>query len=633
MAKWIWMEEQAQADSYGEFLVPLLYRTGKAEIKISADSDYTLYVNGVFAGSNQYRDFPHYKIYDTIDITPYLQAGENHIAVEVWYYGAKNLSYYLSAPGLWYEILLDGAVIAESNTRTLSRKSRCYLHGAKKEITSQLGFTFHYDATKADQWKHGCQTGFGESFLPEQKMQPLPRPIARLCMGPRVQGTCIAREQGCYRFDLGREEVGFLTFRLCSQKPQTLLFTWGEHLADGHVRRCIGKRDFSVQVSVPAGTTSYTNYFRRLGARYLEVFYEQPLSVDYVSVLPCTYPLKEIPVRFEKALHNRIYETAVRTLELCMHDHYEDCPWREQAMYAMDSRNQMLCGYYAFGEYTFPRAALLLMSKDRRADHLLSMCTPSSDPLTIPSFGLHYFTQIYEYTRYSGDTGLAREVFPKLLSVLEVYEKQQKNGLLCSFTEPCHWNFYEWAEDLNGKPTRDGAEHFEAALNCLYAIALQKMQDLADMLQLNMDFRIRKTAVNKAIRHAFYREDSGLFINRTDAEYVSELVNSLAILCGAATGETAAKIAQKLTQEHDWTKISLSMSCFKYDALLLVDQKRYAPYILADIEKRYGKMLNEGATSFWETDNGEADFGRAGSLCHGWSAMPVYYLHMLSDVK
>ena len=35
-------------------------------------------------------------------------------------------------------------------------------------------------------------------------------------------------------------------------------------------------------------------------------------------------------------------------------------------------------------------------------------------------------------------------------------------------------------------------------------------------------------------------------------------------------------------------------------------------------------MLYAGATSFWETTNGASDFGFAGSLCHGWSAVPIY---------
>jgi len=71
------------------------------------------------------------------------------------------------------------------------------------------------------------------------------------------------------------------------------------------------------------------------------------------------------------------------------------------------------------------------------------------------------------------------------------------------------------------------------------------------------------------------------------------------------------------------------MACFKYDALLKVDKEKYRDYVIKNIENRYLPQLNAGATSFWETDLGEADFGNAGSLCHGWSAMPVYYLSTL----
>ncbi|MFD0717334.1 alpha-L-rhamnosidase C-terminal domain-containing protein [Paenibacillus sp. GCM10027626] len=38
-------------------------------------------------------------------------------------------------------------------------------------------------------------------------------------------------------------------------------------------------------------------------------------------------------------------------------------------------------------------------------------------------------------------------------------------------------------------------------------------------------------------------------------------------------------------------------------------------------------MLFQGATCFWETNDGANAFGRAGSLCHGWSATPLYFYY------
>ena len=74
---------------------------------------------------------------------------------------------------------------------------------------------------------------------------------------------------------------------------------------------------------------------------------------------------------------------------------------------------------------------------------------------------------------------------------------------------------------------------------------------------------------------------------------------------------------------------TLSMKAFKYDALLMVNEEKYAERILNEIDQNYAYMLNQGATSFWETLKGAEDFHNAGSLCHGWSAIPIIYYHRL----
>lgn len=70
------------------------------------------------------------------------------------------------------------------------------------------------------------------------------------------------------------------------------------------------------------------------------------------------------------------------------------------------------------------------------------------------------------------------------------------------------------------------------------------------------------------------------------------------------------------------------MATFLYDGLLRFGDT-YKEFILKDICAKYGKMLESGATTFWETEKGWRDFDNAGSLCHGWSAMPIYYFRTL----
>lgn len=98
---------------------------------------------------------------------------------------------------------------------------------------------------------------------------------------------------------------------------------------------------------------------------------------------------------------------------------------------------------------------------------------------------------------------------------------------------------------------------------------------------------------------------------------------------GHISDEDTAESIRILAGDNELTKVSLSMVCFKYDALLKVDRDKYKNYILDDLKYTYKAMLDDGATTFWETEKGESDFYNAGSLCHGWSGMPVYYFNIL----
>ena len=114
---------------------------------------------------------------------------------------------------------------------------------------------------------------------------------------------------------------------------------------------------------------------------------------------------------------------------------------------------------------------------------------------------------------------------------------------------------------------------------------------------------------------------------RASSPATCKLGCAIAILSGAAE-EHKETIAEKLTGT-DLPDASLSMQCFVYDAMLSVDKEKYTPYVLKTIEKVYTPMLEKGNNTVWETELGAPDFENAGSLCHGWSAMPIYYYHTL----
>ena len=633
-SKWIWKDGFEGFDLYCDFYDSFDYDGGKASLKVSADTNYALYINGVFVESGQYADYPHYKIYDELDVTEYCKKGTNHIAITVWYHGKATLCYYPGKPSLRYELCTHGKTVAVSDESTLCRVSREYESGLCKLITTQMGYSFHCDLTENDGWRDGALEGFERASVVEQELPISKRPIKKLLFGEPSDTKLIKSENNThFLYDIGFEEVGYLTFKLRSSAKQKLTITYGEHILDGGVRRIIRDRDFSVEVTVGEGENVYMNPFRRLGLRYLEVFAEEPIEPEYITVTPVFYPVKKVGNLPEDALDRKIYEVCVRTLELCMHEHYEDCPWREQALYCMDSRNQMLCGYYCFEEYEVARASLKLMSMDDRYDGLLSLCFPAGNygtakGLSIPSFSLHYFTQMREYIDHSGDLSLAKEAYPKLCSVMKTFTDRIEDGCVKSFTGREHWNFYEWTEGLKGHLGLSDDEAFEAALNCLLIIALRNMAYIAERIGEKDEFSRLIPDIKAGIRKRFFNAESGLFRNREDEENVSELVNSLAILADVCTNREAERIAELLTSDNSpLSPITLSMLCFKYDALLKVNAEKYKDYILCNIRQKYKKMLDAGATTFWETE--VANTSPAGSLCHGWSALPVYYYEIL----
>ena len=631
-SKWIWPVCEAGADQYGEFYQAFTYAGQKAELRISADSNYAVYINGQLAASNQYPDFPHYKVYDNIDLTTFCVKGVNHLAVRVWYYGLSNMSYVVGKAAVRYELWLDDALACLSDVHTQSRISPSFYNGYQKTITGQLGLSYWRDLSNEDGWMLGKGAGFASACVVEQDIPLVSRPIPKFLIGAFVPATLVHQEENRhFLFDLGRESVGYLQFELNAASAGKMMVCYGEHIADGGVRRLIGTRDFSVEYTLKPGKNEDMNPFRRLGLRYLEVFCEEPVSDLTMGICPTDYPVNHVEKKFENPLRQKIYDVSVRTLELCMHDHYEDTPWREQALYAMDSRNQMLCGYYAFQEYAFPRANLLLMSKDNRRDGLLSICFPNGDPLTIPSFSLHYFIEVYEYTIHSGDLTLIRDIYPKLQSVIQAFVERIEDGCLPNWQERQYWNFYEWSPGLSGALFKESGVCYDAALNCLLVMALQRMHEISRLLEVADDYLRVAEQVRQAIRERFYDAKDGSLCNSSLDNSRSVLVNALAILCGAVEGNEAAVLAKKLTDRSlGWTPATLSMVCFLYDALLKVDKLQYRDFILNDIDTKYQKMLDAGTSSFWETEDGESAFDRAGSLCHAWSSMPVYYYHLLN---
>ena len=621
MANWIWLSQKYEykKDIYAGFKTNFTLNLGKKErvsLKVSCDSLFCAYVNGKLAGFSGCADYPHFKLYDEIDITDLCDA-ENEIYVFVWYYGENSQTYIVSDPGLWFEISEGDRSICSSGSDTLGRLEDNYKHERCQIITWQLGFSFAYDNTFENKNEY-------EHCICIDKKEPVKRMQKNLVLNGRAPVRYQDKGDRLL-IDLGREVAGYPELDFESPCDQDLVITYGQHIETGEVSRLIGGRDFSFEFKARKGKNTWFVPLRRLSGRYMEVHYKEPISPTYIGLQEVFYPVKERKINFADPLLQQIYDVSVRTLRLCMHEHYEDTPWREQALYALDSRNQILFGYTAFEETEYPRSNLALINHGLRPDGLLSICFPSGNDYPIPFFSLAYILEVCEYVEFTGDRSLLDETKATISTIIETFKSKIDDvGLIPSFPYP-FWNFYEWSEGNSGNLSRKAEDpyikDYDLILNAFFVYVINIYNRVA-----GCDYDTE--GIRAAIHNRLYDREKGLYKISVCGNLYGQLGNSLAVLAGLGDDE----LVEKILKCKDITPATLSMKPFVYDALLTRGDK-HKQFIIDDIKRVYKKMLDCGATSFWETELGWEDFSFAGSLCHGWSASPAHYLVLLGCNK
>ncbi|MBR6059063.1 MAG: family 78 glycoside hydrolase catalytic domain, partial [Victivallales bacterium] len=300
MASLIWLGEQvAPVDSYYRFRKTFqLKSTEKTELRISADSDYVVYINGKRMSVTQFPDFPDRKTFSTIDISDEVKKGDNSIAVLVHHIGQSFFTHYKCDPGLMAVVSQDGKPVIVTDGTWKCSVDPCFAQNRRVIVSPQLGFTFEYDARKEDKWMeidyddsgwesatvHQRPTANGHWASLEQ------RPIAQLADGtpqdvtmvwqgwtmksggvpffgsrfvqeafdvPESERAGVNRKKPMlklggpvWRFkkppqadmgvaltvDFGRESTGYMTFIVEAAEGTVLEIHHGEHLDDGHPR-------------------------------------------------------------------------------------------------------------------------------------------------------------------------------------------------------------------------------------------------------------------------------------------------------------------------------------------------------------------------------------------------------------
>lgn len=499
--------------------------------------------------------------------------------------------------------------------------------------------TFHRLRPKAD-IADAMQTDALSYSRPEHLMDPPAEMIyANNQTSFTLKSDAWKGQTGAYLLlDSRYEEAGLLDLEMDAPKGTIVDIGYGEHLDDLRVRTAIGGRNFAVRHVCPGGNHIFVHPFLRLAGRYIQLHITpapgreaEPISLRYAGMRPTPFPA-EVIGKFQSSdsLHNKIWDVSLRTLELCMHEHYEDCPWREQALYSMDGRNQALAGYYSFGNYDFAAESIRLLGQSLNPDDgLLELCAPAKIGITIPSFSLAWILMIDDHMLFRGDRDFVKSQLPIAQKLLQTLEKQTSGALLLTPTADRMWNFYEWAHGLDGADRGNKQVRSDAPLNLFYLLSLDATARMARECGQNPEpFQTKATEVRKVFHSQFWDEAEQAYVTRIGAEqkpHFTELTQALAILADVVPADKVDALREKLAgDDNGMVACTISHTLYKFEALL-TNRDKYGKRVFDLIARDWGYMLSQGATSFWETIDGADAFHDAGSLCHGWSGVPAWF--------
>ena len=652
-SKWIWANNcPYDKNCYCEFADKFLVNNPNdgAQVRICADNRYVLWINGRFAGFGQYTDYPERAIFDTVDISEFITAGENTLRILVYYKGTPSPTYSHNVPGLIFDVISQSKILTVSGTRTVSRVLSEY-NGSLEDLYIPFNwYSFSYDATKRalNSWQN--------SLIMSNNLKLTPAPIEKFKIKNRTDSVVISHGQFFYH---GINGCVYKTDGKCPPQPlnaqKPFNIEWPtENLpeTDGtYITIDLGSKEsgfFEIDIVATAGTrilielenrinyyageficsagrNKYANYINPFKCRYITLYIESfDFTLFYAGLRTFGYDVKiRSAFNCSDSLHNKIYDTCMKSLINNSYEHYGDFSLRNRTILATESRNQLLSWYYAVGEYEKPKENLRMASFGLRKDGLLESNSPTKDDDIIPCFSLIWILELYEYVLYSDDLSFALEMWPCTEKIIRTFWRNTKgHDLQAPFTDEEYLNFYDTSQGLsegfsrnlrnkNNYKNYDGplSVYYILALDCavkltklLYSycrnaqIASSSLQEIDFMEKLSW-CEMLLSGAKKNLHKTFWDPNIGAYctyIVNGEKIHFSELMNSLVLYAGLVPDKLTKRVTALLSGNEVCVPalipVSLDNSIFKYEALLNSDTN-YADYVLNDIADKWGNII------------------------------------------
>ena len=361
--------------------------------------------------------------------------------------------------------------------------------------------------------------------------------------------------------------------------------------------------------------------------------YEMPVSKAFRYMRVCTegdftltfweeYDPKPQVLSFEssdKRLQH-ILSVAKYTFAVCSREFHLDGVKRDRWLWGGDLYQAFRMEYYIGADFAkIRRGIVAIMGKE-------PVCRFMN---RIMDYTLYILAAISEYYLHTGDEAFLFEVYPMMRAHME-FVLNRTNG--CGFLDkrPFDWVFVDW-----GKIDTDGELSFEQILlwNALRSCA--EVARLAGKAEDHIRYAARAEELKRSINEIFWDGDRGVYRHSRKDGHVGECVtayaNIFAVLYGFAEKEKREKIGRALLYDESIPRLNTPyMQCYRLSCLAELGQVKQVD---EQIRAYWGGMLDQGATTFWETylpgeteEDSASMYGRpfGRSHCHIWGSGALY---------
>ena len=354
---------------------------------------------------------------------------------------------------------------------------------------------------------------------------------------------------------------------------------------------------------------------------------DEPLTIDDIAIVETRLPAKmeasfEAPQQPDAKAFQDMQEVCERSLQMCMHETFFDCPYYEQQMYPGDSRVQYLVATL-FGE-TGRRAvrnAIALYDADRRENGQMPMNCPTRGTQEALPFTCCQAMMLGDLAWNHDDEATVRARFPGLVHTLMGMEAFTSSYGLLDRTPG--WNFVDWVEGWPmGVPPDGDSDRPNAEINLEYLHAILSGLRSAEALgetHLAAHWRDRADHLRAAIRSTFWCPDKALIASDEAHTGFSQHSQALALLADVLPPEEAARCFDAL---------------IKPEVPLAPGSIYFRHYLFATFFKFHRPDLFFSSLDFWRNCLDwhcktilEVPDTNSRSDCHGWGSHPLWHLH------